>query len=165
MSRLPHRWRTQQNAIRNANCRTRESSNLWTQVALVGNPASMSVWVSAKNTKIRYSECISFVDMRCLGVWAFELSCSSRVGFRIIFLSSLHVGSSSSKSAGSLKSLSGVGRMEDRRCDVLVSLSCSCSLLQAVTWNRELEWQEQKVPSFFGLAPCCGLCLHILCKK
>lgn len=46
MSQLPHRWRTQQTAKRNAICRTRESSNFWTQVALAGNPASMSVWVS-----------------------------------------------------------------------------------------------------------------------
>lgn len=30
---FPQRWRTQRNAIRNANCRSSESSNLWTQVA------------------------------------------------------------------------------------------------------------------------------------
>ena len=33
ISRLLYRWRTQRNAIRNANCRIRESSDLWTQVA------------------------------------------------------------------------------------------------------------------------------------
>ena len=88
MSRLPHRWRTQQNAIRNANCRTRESSNLWTQVALAGNPASMSVWVSVKKdtifffslfSKLKKNTCVriyaplfllffSLLDMRRLGV-------------------------------------------------------------------------------------------------
>ena len=53
MSRLPHRWRTQQTAKRNANCRTRESSNFWTHVALVGNPTSIPVWVSVFATIIR----------------------------------------------------------------------------------------------------------------
>lgn len=49
ITRLPHRWRTQLKAIRYANCRACEKSNFWTQVALAGNPVSMSVWVSAKN--------------------------------------------------------------------------------------------------------------------
>ena len=44
MSWLPHRWRTQWNAIRNANCNISESSNLWTHLALPSG--SMSVGVS-----------------------------------------------------------------------------------------------------------------------
>ena len=36
MSRLPQRWWTQRNAIRNANCTTSESSKLWTHIALPG---------------------------------------------------------------------------------------------------------------------------------
>ena len=34
MSWLPHRWRTQWNAIRHANCKISESSKLWTHLAL-----------------------------------------------------------------------------------------------------------------------------------
>lgn len=34
MSRFLQRWRTQRNAIRNANCTISESSKLWTQLAL-----------------------------------------------------------------------------------------------------------------------------------
>jgi len=34
MSWLSQRWRTQRNAIRDANCRASESSNLWTHIAL-----------------------------------------------------------------------------------------------------------------------------------
>lgn len=66
MSQLPHRWRTQQTAKRNAICRTRESSNFWTQVALAGNPASMSVWVSldVKNTKLSVFNQIYFAVFR-----------------------------------------------------------------------------------------------------
>ena len=33
MSWLPQRWRTQRNAIRHANCKIRESSKFWTQLA------------------------------------------------------------------------------------------------------------------------------------
>lgn len=44
MSWLPHRWRTQWNAIRHANCKISESSKLWTHLALPSG--SMSVGVS-----------------------------------------------------------------------------------------------------------------------
>ena len=44
MSWLLHRWRTQRNAIRHANCKTSESSKLWTHLALPSG--SMSVGVS-----------------------------------------------------------------------------------------------------------------------
>lgn len=36
ISWLTHRWRTQQTAKRNVNCRARESSNLWTHIAPFG---------------------------------------------------------------------------------------------------------------------------------
>jgi len=45
ISRLPQRWRTQRNAKCSVNCRIRESSDLWTQIALEGSPSSMFVSV------------------------------------------------------------------------------------------------------------------------
>ena len=52
ISWLSQRWRTQRNAIRNANCRLSESSKFWTQVALPGFPGSMLVSVSVTLTHI-----------------------------------------------------------------------------------------------------------------
>ena len=52
ISWLSHRWRTQRNAISNVNCRIRESSNLWTHIALFGIPKSMLVWVSVNTSKL-----------------------------------------------------------------------------------------------------------------
>jgi hypothetical protein len=53
MSWLPHRWRTQWNAIRHANCKTSESSKLWTHLALPSG--SMSVGVSVHPHQKPYS--------------------------------------------------------------------------------------------------------------
>ena len=64
MSWLPQRWRTQRNAIRNANCRIRESSNLWTHIALPGFPGSMLVWVSVNPTHM------TFCCTECVCIWA-----------------------------------------------------------------------------------------------
>ena len=54
MSRFSQRWRTQRNAIRNANCRISESSNFWTQIALPGTPGSIPVSVSVDTTRKSY---------------------------------------------------------------------------------------------------------------
>ena len=84
MSWLQHRWRTQQTAIRSVNCRTCESSNFWTQVALAGNPASMSVWVSAEMQYLFHFSICSFVcwDGAADGRVRFEKTC---VGVRVYF--------------------------------------------------------------------------------
>ena len=69
MSWLPYRWRTQRNAIRHANCKTSESSKLWTHLALPLGSMSVGVSVHPHHTKIplfrkelvvRSVVCISF---------------------------------------------------------------------------------------------------------
>lgn len=74
MTRLLHRWRTQLNAKRNVNCRTRESSNIWTQMALSVQPVSIPVWVSYLKVKFLdkfvVSAALLFIYLCCTGITA-----------------------------------------------------------------------------------------------
>ncbi len=65
ISWLSQRWRTQRNAIRNVNCKLRESSNLWTHIALCGIPQSMPVWESSFTSSTQL-----WLDWR---IWTFTL--------------------------------------------------------------------------------------------
>lgn len=53
-----HRWRTQQAAIRDVNCRIRESSNLWTHTALLGNWEYVCLRVTYTNSSTKRSFCV-----------------------------------------------------------------------------------------------------------
>ena len=71
MSRFSQRWRTQRNAIRNANCRICESSNFWTQIALPGTPGSMPVSVSVDTTrKSSFLSEVLYGGLWCLRFWS-----------------------------------------------------------------------------------------------
>lgn len=60
ITRIVYRWRAQQNAIFNVNCRTPWTSISWTHIAAIGSPVAMFVWGSAV-----YLSCHLMYDVDC----------------------------------------------------------------------------------------------------